>query len=63
MKSISIFFDKNGRPVRLMVSNEIVWPTKPKEIIRLIQRALEYYQEKRIAEIGERAFLRRFSRF
>jgi len=56
MKRLEIFFDKSGRPVRLMVSNEIIWSAKPKEVIRLIQQALEYYQEKRTAEIGERAF-------
>ena len=56
MKRLGVFFDKNGRTVKLTVSEEIVWPVKTREVMRLVQQALEYYQEKRTAEIGERAF-------
>ncbi len=56
MKRLGVFFDKNGRTVKLTVSEEIVWPVKTREVMRLVQQALKYYQEKRTAEIGERAF-------
>ena len=60
MGKLKVFYDyKSGRAIRLAtLDDNIVWHLRTVELMRLLQRAFDYYQEKRIAEIGAEAFYR-----
>lgn len=58
MKKLKVVYDyKGGRSVRLVSADEkIVFHLRTVEVIRLLQKVFDYYQEKRIEEIGSNAF-------